>query len=125
MGSTNFFDGTVASTTGDTVTVTLSNGQTMDGTMAHALSPDQPVSVSVRPEQIHLSTTASEGSLEVTVLNRIFLGEHTEYLVRHEELGEFLVLAPRLAELNEGPFNSGDVLQASWDAGAALVLENT
>ena len=125
VGSTNFFDGTVTSTTGDTVTVTLSNGQTMDGTAGHALNAGQSVSVSVRPEQIYLSTAASEGSLEVTVQNRIFLGEHTEYLVRHEELGEFLVLAPRLAELNEGPFNAGDVLQASWDAAAALVLENT
>ena len=59
------------------------------------------------------------------VKNRIFLGEHTEYLVRHEALGEFLVLMPRQSELNDGPFNSGDRLLANWDASAALILDRT
>jgi len=125
VGSTNFFDGKVAGISGSTATVTLTDGRDVTGEAVNDLRPGQDVTVSVRPEQIHLSSKASEASLPVTVLNRIFLGEHTEYLVRHESLGEFLVLAPRLAELNEGPFNTGDVLQASWDPGAALVLENT
>ena len=58
------------------------------------------------------------------IRNRIFLGEHTEYLVKHESLGEFLVLTPRQSELNEGPFNTGDTLLASWDASAAVILDN-
>ena len=36
---------------------------------------------------------AQPGSLAVTVQNRIFLGEHTESLVRHEALGGISVLA--------------------------------
>jgi spermidine/putrescine transport system ATP-binding protein len=123
VGSTNFFDGEVAAVDGASATVTLVNGQDMVGQAVGAVRPGQQVAVSVRPEQIRLSRAAGPGSLAVTVLNRIFLGEHTEYLVRHESLGDFLVLAPRQAELNEGPFNTGDVLQASWDPGAALILD--
>ncbi|MGC9368257.1 MAG: ABC transporter ATP-binding protein [Paracoccaceae bacterium] len=123
VGSTNFFDGEVAAVDGASATVTLVNGQDMVGQAVEAVRPGQQVAVSVRPEQIRLSRAAGPGSLAVTVLNRIFLGEHTEYLVRHESLGDFLVLAPRQAELNEGPFNTGDVLQASWDPGAALILD--
>lgn len=124
VGSTNFFDATVVSLSGTTAKVRLSNDQVVEGHVMDELSAGQQVTVSVRPEQIHLSSSETEGSLTVEVRNRIFLGEHTEYLVRHASLGDILVLAPRLAELNEGPFNTGDVLQASWDSGAALVLEN-
>ena len=79
--------------------------------------------LSVRPEQIRLSREAGADSLEVVVQNRIFLGEHTEYLVTHAILGEFLVLSPRQTEMNDGPFNAGESLTVSWDAGTALVLE--
>lgn len=122
VGSTNFFDGEVTAVEGGTASVTLASGQTVAGQAVETIRHGQHVAVSVRPEQIRLSRKAGQGSLTVTVLNRIFLGEHTEYLVRHESLGDFLVLAPRQAELNEGPFNTGDVLQASWDPGAALIL---
>ncbi|TNE52401.1 MAG: ABC transporter ATP-binding protein [Sphingomonadales bacterium] len=124
VGTSNFFDGRVASVSDGLTEVALDTGLTLSGRSLDDLSVGQTVSVSVRPEQIHLTRTGGgEGRLPVTVHNRIFLGEHTEYLVVHETLGEFLVLAPRQSELNEGPFNTGDVLQASWDAGAALVLD--
>ncbi|MEZ5796744.1 MAG: hypothetical protein R3D63_04160 [Paracoccaceae bacterium] len=41
------------------------------------------------------------------MVNRIFLGEHTEYLVRNPDLGDFLVLASRQAEAGEGNFRPG------------------
>jgi spermidine/putrescine transport system ATP-binding protein len=58
----------------------------------------------------------------VTVVNRIFLGEHTEYLVRNADLGEFLVLVSRQAEAVEGAFEPGDTAFAAWQDGAALIL---
>ena len=121
VGSTNFFDGTVAGQDGDLLAVDLPGRHSLKGAPLGELTKGQSVSLSVRPEQVRL-TRAGEG-FEVTVLNRIFLGEHTEYLVKHAALGEFLVLAPRQSELNEGPFNVGDALRASWDASAALVLD--
>jgi spermidine/putrescine transport system ATP-binding protein len=61
--------------------------------------------------------------VEVKIHNRIFLGEHTEYLVSHETLGDFLVLAPRQADLTDGGFAVGDTAAVSWEATAALILD--
>ncbi len=62
--------------------------------------------------------------IPVTVVNRIFLGEHTEYLVRNPDLGQFLVLASRQAEAGEGNFEPGETGRAHWRDGAALILKN-
>jgi spermidine/putrescine transport system ATP-binding protein len=125
VGTSNFFDGKVSGTGKVFVSVSLAGGTYFEGVAIGEFGSGQDVCVSVRPEQIRLSRSSDKkDSLPVTVLNRIFLGEHTEYLVKHESLGEFLVLTPRQTELDEGPFNTGDTLLASWDAGAALILDN-
>jgi spermidine/putrescine transport system ATP-binding protein len=121
VGTSNFFDGTVIRTAGQIATVRLANGTEVSGHGATKTDPGQDVCISVRPEQI---TLLRDGAGEqVSVRNRIFLGEHTEYLVNHATLGEFLALVPRQNEMTDGPFNTGDMLYASWDASAALVLD--
>ncbi|MGO1118885.1 ABC transporter ATP-binding protein [Rhodovibrionaceae bacterium A322] len=123
VGTTNFFDGEITELQGETAQVQLATGQAVTGQCQPGQRIGDAVSLSVRPEQIHLSRSAKQGEdLPVTVLNRIFLGEHTEYLVRHEALGEFLVLSPRQAELNEGSFNVDERLFASWSASGVLIL---
>ncbi|MCP5088087.1 MAG: ABC transporter ATP-binding protein [Rhodobacteraceae bacterium] len=124
VGTSNFFDGKITRTSAMSASVTLENGMTVKGSPVGDFFKGQDVCISVRPEQITLSHgMGNKDTLSVTVQNRIFLGEHTEYLVKHETLGEFLVLAPRQSELSDGTFNTGDTLQASWDAGSALVLD--
>lgn len=123
VGTSNFFDGQVANTSDNIVEVVLKDGTTGKGQRVGDLVEGQQVSISVRPEQVRLHR--SDDGLPVTVLNRIFLGEHTEYLVKHETLGEFLVLSPRQSELDDVPFNAGDVALAFWDESTALVLDNT
>jgi spermidine/putrescine transport system ATP-binding protein len=123
VGTSNFFDGQVANITGDTVVVSLTNGTESSGQRVGDLVEGQAVCISVRPEQIKIHREGD--GLPITVLNRIFLGEHTEYLVKHETLGEFLVLSPRQSELDDGPFNTGDTGLASWDDSTALVFDNT
>lgn len=123
VGTSNFFNGKVTDQTGDLTSVLLENGMTMQGMPGDELSDEQEVCISVRPEQMKLHRQGD--GLNVVVRNRIFLGEHTEYLVAHESLGNFLVLSPRQSELNEGPFNVGDEVLVSWDANAALILDRT
>lgn len=125
VGTSNFFDAQLLSQEGDDFAARLDDGTLVIGRPTTPLSSDQPVYLSVRPEQIALSRTQSGSDVTVsaTVKSRIFLGEHTEYLVNNDRLGDFLVLAPRQAELNEGPFDSGDQLFASWKADAALILQ--
>ncbi|MBE9476993.1 MAG: ABC transporter ATP-binding protein, partial [Proteobacteria bacterium] len=124
VGTSNFFNGKISKSSGDLTCVTLENGMVVKGQPVGKFATGQGVCISVRPEQVSLSrNTDSKDSLSVEVKNRIFLGEHTEYLVEHNTLGEFLVLAPRQSELNDGTFNAGETVQASWDAGTALVLD--
>ena len=90
--------------------------------------PSKDTVLSVRPELIEIAASGArlpEGlaaRLSVRVLNRIFLGEHTEYRVAHETLGEFMVLSPRKSERGGGVFEIGDTAAAGWRPEAALVL---
>ena len=67
----------------------------------------------------------TQARLEGRVLNRIFLGEHTEYRIAHEMLGEFMALSPRQAERQGGFFEIGDKVAAGWRPDAALALAKT
>ncbi len=92
--------------------------------------PSQAEVLSVRPEQIEIAASLThlpEGlsaRLLVRVLNRIFLGEHTEYVVASETLGEFMVMAPRKSERDAGVYDIGDMIAAGWRAEAERILPN-
>ena len=75
------------------------------------------------PKYLSLNAFIEEG-LEVTVQNRIFLGEHTEYLVRHADLGNISVLAPRQSEIGASGFDVGAKAHVHWDEDAALILKD-
>jgi len=122
VGTSNFFEGKVTASGAGRATVVLENGLPVEGRVTADAAPAGAACISVRPEQIRLSR-ADRSGIEVVVHNRIFLGEHTEYLVRNNVLGDFLVLSPRQSELNDGPFNTGDTAWAAWDAGTAVVLD--
>ena len=92
--------------------------------------PRQGTVLSVRPEVIAIAPALAglpkglSQRLPVKVLNRIFLGEHTEYRVAHDTLGEFMVLSPRQAERETGTYNIGDTIAAGWRQEQALVIPN-
>ncbi len=93
--------------------------------------PTQDTVISVRPELVEIAasqTALPDGlstRLAVRILNRIFLGEHTEYRVANDMLGEFMVLSPRKSERSSGIFDIGDTAAAGWRPEAALVLAAT
>ena len=79
-----FFDGKVQNVFGEKVEMALADGRSASGKMVGDVATGDDVNLSVRPEQIYLTREiAGANSVPVTVQNRIFLGEHTEYLVRH------------------------------------------
>ncbi len=90
--------------------------------------PSEDHLLSVRPELIEIA--ASEGDLPeglsarvpVKVLNRIFLGEHTEYVVANDRLGEFMIMSPRKSEREAGVYDIGDTIAAGWRAEAERIL---
>ena len=125
VGTSNFFEGNIAAIHDAKTQITLQDGQTYDAKLGDDLTVGTHACLSIRPEQIRLSKMQMPGALEVTVQNRIFLGEHTEYLVRHNKLGNIAVLAPRQAEGDADTLNKGDVAWVQWATEAALVLSNT
>ena len=122
VGTSNFFDGRVSAVAGGRATLTLDAGLSFEGRAGAGLSVGDPACLSVRPEQISLAAAPADRALEVSVHNRIFLGEHTEYLVRHAALGNLIVLAPRRAEIGARAFSVGDTAFVSWSADSALIL---
>ena len=120
VGKSNFFDGRIERLDGSTAKLVGPGGTIFVGHANEGLGSDQPATASLRPEQISLTRDA--GGVPVTVVNRIFLGEHTEYLVRNPHLGPFLVLASRQAEAGTHNFEPGETGYASWREGAALIL---
>ena len=59
------------------------------------------------------------------IKNRIFLGEHTEYLVDADGLGDVLVLSPKHIESARGAFEPGDAIAIGWKNETALALEDS
>ncbi|MGB8813104.1 MAG: ABC transporter ATP-binding protein [Paracoccaceae bacterium] len=123
VGKSNFFGGTVGATAAADCSLVIAGGPVIRGRATQVLVAGQAASASLRPEQISLSRVPTgDAGLGVRIVTRIFLGEHTEYLVKNDVLGAFLVLVPRQAENKAGEFEPGDAAHASWQDGAALIL---
>ena len=123
VGKSNFFAGRVLQSSGASSLIEVAGGQKITGTATGPVAVGDGALACLRPEQIQLRKGASSG-VPVHIVTRIFLGEHTEYLVRHGALGDFLVLVPRQAETAEGGFEAGDTARAEWRDGAALILKD-
>jgi spermidine/putrescine transport system ATP-binding protein len=131
VGKSNFFDGVVERVDQSAVDIKLDCGIVVSQSST-AASDENKVGdracISVRPEQVIMARSEDQlpGERAITiranVLNRIFLGEHTEYLLRDDRLGEFLVLSPRQQELSDRPFETNESVFVAWSRDAALVL---
>ncbi len=124
IGKSNFFAGRLTGVSGGNAEVVAAAGLVVRGRATTKLGAGDAAVASLRPEQIGLRRQASGDAIPATVVNRIFLGEHTEYLLRHAALGDFLALVPRQAEGGDGGFQPGETAYASWPEGAALILKD-
>jgi spermidine/putrescine transport system ATP-binding protein len=133
VGKTNFFDGDVVDASDSIVSVKSKSGQIFSGSQprgAPHLSNGSKACVAIRPEMISITTTseasnATNITINGQVMNRIFLGEHTEYLVSTEGCGDIMVLSPKSIESANRSFEPGDHVSVSWEPEAALVIGDT
>jgi spermidine/putrescine transport system ATP-binding protein len=133
VGKTNFFSGEVIDVSDPNITVKSSSGQVFVGAQPKGASPlvsGSKACIAVRPEMISISTTAetingNAIAIQGRVMNRIFLGEHSEYLIATEEFGDVLVLSPKSIESINRSFAPGDNISISWRPEAVLVLGDT
>jgi len=130
VGKSNFFSGEVVETNGASVTVKFDSGQVLTGKQpiqAPDLANGSKASIAVRPEMISIKSadetdTSSSIAIKGRVMNRIFLGEHSEYLVATEGYGDVMVLSPKSIEHSSRIFSPDDMVSLSWRPDAALVL---
>ncbi len=133
VGKTNFFSGEVIDVGDPDITVKSNSGQVFVGAQpkgAPRLVSGSKACIAVRPEMISISTTAetingNDIAIQGRVMNRIFLGEHSEYLIATEEYGDVLVLSPKSIESINRSFAPGDNISISWRPEAVLVLGDT
>ena len=130
VGKTNFFNAEVIDINGSKITVKSEAGDEIIGAQPNgvaSLLKGNKASVAVRPEMISITTADKiENSNNIIikgqVMNRIFLGEHSEYLVATEGYGEVMVLSPKSVESANRSFAPGDNVCISWSPEAVLVL---
>ncbi len=135
VGKSNFIAGSVTNVNGRSVAIRNQNGQTFiasPSASASKLSVGAPASIVIRPEMVALgphNSNAADMDMDVAlngrIKNRIFLGEHTEYLVDAEGLGDVLVLSPKHIEGTQGGFEPGDSIAIGWKNDTALALEDS
>lgn len=133
VGKSNFFGGEVVETNDSCVTVKFDSGQVLTGKQpkqAPDLANGSKASIAVRPEMISIkpadeTDTSSSIAIKGRVMNRIFLGEHSEYLVATEGYGDVMVLSPKSIEHSSRIFTPDDRVSISWRPDAALVLGDT
>jgi spermidine/putrescine transport system ATP-binding protein len=122
VGKSNFIRGTLSASSGNEGQIKTPASLHFTGRMSGVSASAENVVLSLRPETITLTRSARENCEPAAIVNRIFLGEHTEYLVRHASLGELLVLVPRQSETAEGSFVPGETAFMSWAPTAGLIL---
>jgi spermidine/putrescine transport system ATP-binding protein len=133
VGKTNFFTGEVMETDGSNISVRTGSGTVLKGRKvagALPLARGSRASIAVRPELIVVGPAQASGiEADITVAgqvkNRIFLGEHTEYLIATEGFGDVLVLSPKFVESRQGSFSPGEAVTVGWKNETALALEDS
>ena len=133
VGKTNFFNGKVVTANKSSISINSESCAVLVGVKSKGAPIPKIGSnacVAVRPEMISISAADEKDNhadiaIKGHVKNRIFLGEHSEYLIVTEGFGDVLVLSPKTNESNRRIFAPGDHVSISWMPEAALVLEDT
>jgi spermidine/putrescine transport system ATP-binding protein len=135
VGKTNFIGGDISSVNGQSVNIISAGGMEFVASPskgAPRLQAGGHASIAIRPELITIQPSGASAAdmntdvaLNGRVKNQIFLGEHTEYLVETDGIGDVLVLSPKHIESTSGGFNPGDNVSIGWKNELALALEDS
>jgi putative spermidine/putrescine transport system ATP-binding protein len=123
IGVTNFIEGIVSSTSGNTVSLTC-NGRTLVGVLA-AGSPGVARSAyctcAIRAEQVRVAPSQDrlhnlETQVKGEVVDAIFEGERIVYEIRVAELGDVVMKVFDHDPVGHLQFDPGDSVYLGWDA---------
>ncbi|MFO1038227.1 MAG: ABC transporter ATP-binding protein [Geminicoccaceae bacterium] len=122
VGKTNFLPGPVVDADPTGAVIALADrrfaGRRLPG--MHPVPDGSPAVLAIRPELVRLTAPEAPGAVTGVVHNRIFLGEHTEYLVNAPPFGDILALVPKAERLTD--YGPGARVGLTWDEAQAFVL---
>ena len=129
VGESNFFSGSVTRVSGEIAEIEIAGGQRLSASVnakAPALAIGAAGVIVVRPEVVGLwrqGAAPKDLSLcrKATVRNRIYLGDHSEFSLSAEGLGDVLARIPKSAALAT-ELVPGDDVEIGWRKEQALAL---
>ncbi len=129
VGESNFFSGSVASSDAGGAVIAMTSGLSLAAPFSRLgakLTPGSRAAIAVRPEVIGLwQPGAAPAGLDVLrparLMNRIYLGDHSEFQVEAEGLGPVLVRLPKHSTEGQA-LEPGDAVVMGWKRERALAL---
>jgi spermidine/putrescine transport system ATP-binding protein len=131
VGKSNLIAGPAAAADGKTASIVMDGIGRLSGQLTNQAGPlaaGQDVTLSVRPEIVAVvPSTQTLGEeldirLEGRVVNRIFLGDLTEYRIHHPVLGNVLARRSRQADGSASSFEKGDAVAFGWRSADVLAV---
>jgi spermidine/putrescine transport system ATP-binding protein len=119
IGETNFLEGTVSDINGEAIDVSLDEYTTVKVHSNLSVHKGQKVGVVIRPEKISLAST---GMLEGRVLETIYIGTDTRYIIRLKDNTSITVREQNLDSNDVMKYQRGDEVGLNWDPAHALAL---
>ncbi|HKP26734.1 MAG TPA: ABC transporter ATP-binding protein [Dongiaceae bacterium] len=131
VGESNFWSGQVVTSDADGAEIRIGSGTILraaSSRLGARLKVGDTGVIAVRPEVIGLYRPgAAPGDLEykaeARILNRIYLGDHSEFSVRAEGFGDLLVRLPKAVET--AGLEPGATAIVGWRGSQALALNET
>jgi spermidine/putrescine transport system ATP-binding protein len=134
IGQSNFFAGRLLEAGAQSARIRTDSGLELSApypATSPGLNGAERAVIAVRPEVIGIWPEAASagGRSDVAVagriLNRIYLGDQTEFSVASEALGEVLVRAPKTSEAVASGLAPGDSVVIGWRQQAGLALADS
>lgn len=121
IGEMNFLVTRVSQVGDDGVTVELAGGASARAERPAGFEPAGEVTVAVRPEYVRIETAGAPGSIDATVVDKMYFGTDTHY---HLDIGGGDILVSRLQNLRgrEDTHPVGDRVGVRWSVESAQVL---
>ena len=119
IGETNFLEGTVNDIIGEAIDVSLDEHTIIRAHSNVSVNIGQKVGVVIRPEKISLAST---GLVEGQVLEIIYIGTDTRYIIRLKDDTSVTVREQNLDSNQANKYQKGDEVSLTWDPAHALVL---
>lgn len=116
LGETSQFEGVVRSVDQSVLTIDLNGGGTVLAPATPGCDGGQAISVSIRPERIHLSRQRPESGVNIwrgTIDFVSYYGSHVVYLIRLDD-GHGLLRASEPLPAGQASYAQGEVVFATW-----------